>query len=102
MFKRGNRRLSLSVEAAEGLAAEGLTFLAEDTTRLSRFLVSTGLAPRHLRTEAGTRALLTAVLEHLMADESLLLVFAANKGIDPQIVARALAVLQESQLGDKG
>jgi Protein of unknown function (DUF3572) len=96
----GSRRLSLDVDAAEGLAAAGLAFLAEDTTRLSHFLTSTGLAPRHLRTEAGSRAVLTAVLEHLMGDESLLLVFAVNKGIEPQTVAQALAVLQEPHLGD--
>jgi hypothetical protein len=102
MFKHGSRRFSLDVEAAEGLAAAGLAFLAEDTMRLSHFLASTGLAPRNLLTEAGTRTVLTAVLEHLMGDESLLLVFAVNKGIEPQTVAKALAVLQEPQLGDKG
>jgi hypothetical protein len=102
MFKHSNNRLGLDFEAAEGLAAAGLAFVAEDPARLGHFLVSTGLTPGHLRSAAGTREVLTAVLEHLMGDESLLLVFAVNKGIEPQTVAKALAVLQEPPHGDTG
>jgi hypothetical protein len=102
MVKGSSNRLGLDVEAAEGLAAAGLAFLAEDPARLNHFLVSTGVAPGHLRNEAGTREVLTAVLEHLMGDESLLLVFAVHKGIEPQTVAKALAVLQEPRHRDTG
>jgi hypothetical protein len=35
-----------------------------------------------------------AALEHLAADESLLLAFAANRGIDPETIAPALSALQ--------
>jgi hypothetical protein len=90
----GMELASTSSEAAEALALQGLTFLAEDPGRMRRFLQLTGLEPAEVRARAGTTELLAAVLEHLSADESLLLVFAAGHGIAPQSIARALAVLE--------
>jgi hypothetical protein len=81
-------------EAAEAIALQGLTFLAEDPARMLRFLNLTGLEPGQVRARADAPELLLAVLEHLGADESLLLVFAAGRGIAPESIGRAMAVLQ--------
>jgi Protein of unknown function (DUF3572) len=74
---------------------QGLTFLAEDPTRMTRFLKLTGMEPGEVRERAGTPEMLLAVLEHLSADESLLLVFTAARGVAPQSVGRAIALLEE-------
>ena len=47
-----------------------------------------------IRAQAETPALMSAVLEHLAADESLLLVFAAGRGIAPDSIGRAIRSLQ--------
>ena len=87
---------ALAREAAEAIALQGLTFLAEDPARMLRFLKLTGLEPGDVRARAGTPELLLAVLEHLGADESLLLVFASSRGVAPESIARAVALLEEA------
>lgn len=85
-----------AAEEAAALALAALAFLAEDTPRLGRFLALTGLGPDQLRALADTPETLLAVLDHLLADESLLLVFAASKGVPPEAVAAARAALARS------
>ena len=80
-------------EEAAKLALDGLTFLAEDGPRLGRFLALTGIGPDQLRAVADAPETLLAVLDHLLADESLLLVFTASKGLKPDAVGPARAVL---------
>jgi hypothetical protein len=82
-----------SAENAAALALAGLAFLAEDVPRLGRFLSLTGIGPDHLREAAGANETLLAVLDHLLTDESLLLVFGASKGIPPDSVAPAREAL---------
>jgi Protein of unknown function (DUF3572) len=84
-------------QAAEDIAVQALAFLAEEPARLSRFLQLTGVAPADVRAQAQTPQFLGAVLEHILADESLLLSFTANACIAPRAVAPALALLQQSQ-----
>jgi hypothetical protein len=81
-------------ETAETLAAQALAFLAEEPARLQRFFLVTGLEPGEVRARAGTPELLTAVLEHLAGDESLLLVFAACRQVAAESIGQAIAVLQ--------
>jgi hypothetical protein len=81
-------------EAAQTLALEALAFLAEEPTRLAHFLALTGLALADLRQRAGSGELGSAVLEHLAADESLLLTFAQSRAIAPQSILLSLALLQ--------
>lgn len=78
-----------SHEEAETLAINALRFLADDPARLGRFLALTGLGPADLKATAGQPHLLAAVLDHLMRDESLLLVFAADNRIPPERIAEA-------------
>ncbi len=92
-------RQTLTLEAAEGIAAQGLAFLAEEPARLPRFLTVTGLTADRIREQADTPEFLAAVLEHLAGDESLLLVFAANASVAPETVTPALALLQQACSG---
>ena len=85
---------SASLEAGRSLAVSGLAFIAADSDRLSRFLNLTGLGPHNLRTAAADPAFLDSVLDYLVADETLLLAFAADAGLKPEAVARAHAALR--------
>ena len=94
MSRLGKTQAPATLEAAEAIALQGLAFLAEEPGRLQRFVAVTGLDPAELRARADTAELLSAVLEHLAGDESLLLVFAASRGIAPETIAPAIALLQ--------
>ena len=88
----GRRGADLRAAAAD-LAGRALLFLAEDAGRIGRFLAETGIGPDALRHSAGTPETLAAVLDHLLGDESQLLVFAAGAGIRPEEVMRARITL---------
>lgn len=90
MLKRAS---AATAEDGAMLALSGLSFLAEDGPRLGRFLSLTGIGPDQLRAVADAPETLIAVLDHLLSDESLLLVFATSKGIAPSTVAPARAAL---------
>jgi len=83
----------LTQEAAEGLAIQALTFIAQDGERLGRFLAVTGIGPAEIRAAAREPGFLVGVLDHLAGDERLLSAFAAEAGIDPPDVGKARAAL---------
>jgi hypothetical protein len=85
--------LALAKDAAESMAIEVLGFLAEDSSRLSRFLAFSGLGRENLRAAAQDPAFLAAVLDHLASDEPTLLAFAEKSGHEPAAIVRARAVL---------
>ena len=82
-----------SQENAEMLAVQALAFIAEDDGRLSGFIASTGIAVQSIRDAARDPNFLAGVLEHMLADENLLIAFADSAGIDPAEVARARQAL---------
>jgi hypothetical protein len=88
---------SLTLDSAEDIAVQALAFLAAEPARLARFLGLTGLAAQDIRAQVNKPQFLAAVLEHVLADESLLLSFTANASIAPRAVAPALALLQQSE-----
>ena len=79
--------------AAEALAIEALSFLAAEPERIGRFLAVTGLGPQELRAMAHQRSFLTAVLDYLAADESLLVAFASDTNRNPADIAKARRAL---------
>lgn len=89
----GRDKQRLTRDEADVLALKALTFLASDDQRLVRFLRLTGLDTNDLRLRAGEPAILAAVMDHLLADQTLLLVFAADAGVRPETVEEARAVL---------
>lgn len=93
----GLKSQKLALDDAETLALQGLTFLASDPLRLSRFMSLTGINPEELKSWAKAPRLQAAVLDHLLGDESLLLVFTAEAGLDPQSIAPARQLLEQAQ-----
>jgi hypothetical protein len=82
-----------SQESAEMLAVQALAFIAQEEDRLGGFIASTGIAVPSLRDAAREPDFLAGVLEHMLADENLLIAFADSAGIDPAAVARARRTL---------
>jgi hypothetical protein len=80
-------------DEAETIALRALGFIAEDEDRIGAFMGETGISPDDLRESATSPAILTAVLDYLTRDESLLLMFAANADIQPERISPALMVL---------
>src|SRR5271156_6085726 len=91
---------SASADSAQSLAVSALTFIAVDPHRLNRFLGITGLGPDNLRTAAADPAFLGSVLDYLVADEKLLVEFAADAGLKPEAIARAYEALHRSYESD--
>ena len=60
-----------------------LGFLAGDDERLSRFIALTGIDPMSIRSSLDDPAFRLAMMDHLFEDESLLLSFCAEIGMDP-------------------
>ena len=77
----------------EALAIQALTFIGGDRDHLDRFLISSGLSPDALRHAARDPTFLHGVMDYIVADEPLLLAFAASAGMRPEDVARAHARL---------
>lgn len=88
-----SRPSAMTRDAAEALAIEVLGFLAGDPGRLGRFLALTGLGPAQLREAAREPGFLAGILDHIVADERLLLLFADTAGRDPSDVKRAQTVM---------
>ncbi|WP_244635844.1 DUF3572 domain-containing protein [Chthonobacter albigriseus] len=87
----GSNRLTR--EKAEEIAILGLQFLVGDPEQLGRFLALTGIGPLEIRSAAAEPGFLAGVLEFFMADESLLLSFAASRNLRPMMIAAARHVL---------
>jgi Protein of unknown function (DUF3572) len=90
MTKRGERTNRPDRRAAaEALAVAALTFIAGEPERLGRFLAMSGIGPDSIRAAAREPQFLLGVLDHLAADESLLIAFAAENTIPPSAVMEA-------------
>ena len=87
------RKQAMTREDAEAIATAGLAALAENPERIARFFALSGLDPSQIRTLAPLPDFQAAVLAHIRADESLLLTFAANLGIDPPRIEQAETLL---------
>jgi len=93
------RQKQLGVEEAEAIAINGLSFLALEPERIGQFLAASGLGPADLRAAAAEPEFLASVLEFLLQDESLLLVFASERAIEPGMIKPAMYCLRGEQGG---
>lgn len=66
---------------AQTIALEALAFLASEPERLERFLVNTGLTGDELAARASDNDTLVSVLDAVLADESTVLMFAAERQV---------------------
>jgi hypothetical protein len=87
-------------ELGEKLAISALAFLAQDPERLGAFLSQSGIGPQMIRKAAADPAFLAGVLDHVVADEPLLLAVADYAGVSPETVEQAhLALSGEGERG---
>jgi LPS sulfotransferase NodH len=84
---------NMNNDYAEGIAADALSFIAADATRLARFLDLSGLTPASIRAASREAGFLVGVLDYIDADQALLKAFADATGIDPATVAKARLAL---------
>ena len=87
----------VSSEAAEQLAIQALTFIANDATELGRFLALTGIGPAELRAAAHEPGFLAGVLDHILGYEPLLLAFAKDADVKPAAIMQAREALAGAQ-----
>src|SRR5256885_15639714 len=78
---------------AESLAIQALGFMAGDPERLGAFLAATGIGPEMIRQAAAEPAFLAGVLDHVAADEPLLMAVAGHAGVTPPEVEHPPAAL---------
>jgi hypothetical protein len=76
-------------EEAETIAARALGHLGADAARLRRFIDLTGVELGALGEVAASPDFLAAVLDHMLADESLLLDFTESQGLAPEAPGQA-------------
>lgn len=76
-------------EDAGEIALKLLSFLAGDADQLGRFMALSGLSPQDVRQNLQEPQFQAGLLDFALSDESLLLAFAANEGLDPGSVMRA-------------
>ncbi len=74
---------------AHNIAIKALAYLAGDPDRLLRFLQLTGLTPETLKQCANEPETMIAIIDHLLADETLLMSFSANAAVRPEAVLAA-------------
>ena len=86
---KGGEVVKLEREQAEAVALEALTYLAQDPDRLGRFLVQTGTGPEQVRERYSDPDFLSGVLDYLLSDESLLITFVEERGLEPALPAAA-------------
>jgi len=87
----------ISSDAAERLAIQALTFIADDATELGRFLALTGIGPAELRAAAHEPGFLAGVLDHILGYGPLLLAFAKDAELKPDMIMQARAALAGAQ-----
>ncbi|MBY0225556.1 MAG: DUF3572 domain-containing protein [Hyphomicrobium sp.] len=96
---KSGRAKALTRDDAETIAIRAIGFLAEDSRRLGRFLSLTGMEPQTLIAEAETPPVQVAVLDHLLGDESLLMVFCGHAAIAPEMIPAARMLLDRTGAG---
>ncbi|MGE3246448.1 MAG: DUF3572 domain-containing protein [Beijerinckiaceae bacterium] len=82
-------KAAMSRDAAQDIAVAALGFMAQDTEIIGHFMEQVGVDPAGLRQAARSPGFLAAVLDYLCNNESQLLAFAANHGLNPQTVDSA-------------
>jgi hypothetical protein len=85
-------------EAALVIALQALGWLAADEDRLARFLALSGAGVGDLRGRAAEPEFLAAVLDHLMAEDALIIAFAEAESLPPDSLIRARAALPGGDL----
>ena len=84
---------SQRADQAEVTALKALGFLASEPERLQRFMDLSGLSVEAIRAGAADAAFLGGVLDHLLGDQTLLLLFAESEGLSPDLLQKLRTAL---------
>ena len=87
------RPARLTPDQATDIAIQALSWLAADAERLDRFLSLTGIDHEGIRKAAQEPGFLSAVLDHLCADEDSLLTFVGEVNLRPEMISGAREIL---------
>jgi hypothetical protein len=87
-------------ESAETLALQALGWLLSREDLVPQFLAATGTAPHDLRTLAADAGFLAAVLDFLLTEDQMVLAFAEDAGIPPDLPMLARASLPGGRVPD--
>jgi hypothetical protein len=71
------------------IAIQALTFIATNPDHAERFMALSGIPLGDLRRAAADPGFLLGVMDYLVGDETLLLLFAAESGLKPEAIAAA-------------
>lgn len=77
-----------STEEAEIIALNALGFLASEPERLQRFMDLAGLSVEAIRANAADKAFLGGLLDYILSDQTLLLIFAEEHGLKPERIVQ--------------
>jgi hypothetical protein len=91
------RPTAITRKAAESLAIQVLAFIASEADRIGPFLATTGIGPEAIRAAARQPGFLAGVLDYLTGDETLLVAFAREAGINPFDIPASRDKLAENQ-----
>lgn len=92
----------MTAEEAEQIGGQALLFLVADDDRFAGLSAATGLMPDDLARDGRSAHCLAAVFDYLLADERLLLEFAAANGVAPERLMAVSHVLAERAAGRSG
>jgi hypothetical protein len=90
------KRVHNATEAAEFVAIQALSFIADDAERLGRFLTETGIGPETLRASASDPHFLAGVLDFVLRDDATVSAFSESSGHHPTTIAAARMALGDS------
>ena len=82
-------RLKQNNEFALCLSLKAVAFIVADEPTRGRFLELTGLDAQGLKEGLENPQFLGSVLDFVLGDETLLMVFCANAGVEPDSVSKA-------------
>jgi len=82
-----------AVQAAEAVALRAVAFIVADQSYMADFLSRSGASPEHVAELIENHDFLSGVLDHLLANEALMLAFCGNAGIDPSEILPARDIL---------
>ncbi len=83
------KRMPPAAADADLLAIQALTFIGSNPDHAERFFALCGVAPAGLRQAAADPDFLLGVMDYLLGDEPLLLLFADHAGVPPDAVVQA-------------
>lgn len=87
-------------ESAQIIALRALGWLAGDEERLGTFMTQTGIALDDLCDAADEPTLLAAIVDHILADERMVLDFAAEAGLPPRTLSEIRMALPGGDVPD--